>query len=166
MRVGKIALLHLEVIPGAVARNQMIVVEAFTKASASGAQWVVMPELVSCGLQFPQIIGTGWIKPQPDVWMARFCQLVRKVRATVFLSCPEREGDRLYNTVFVIGPRGDLIGKHRKINTKSDSRSWSSPGETAKPIRCDGVKVGLLVCADAFTPGIAATLKRAGTQML
>ncbi|MCP9449888.1 MAG: carbon-nitrogen hydrolase family protein [Nitrospira sp.] len=166
MKVGTIALLHLDIVPGAVARNQAMVVEGVTRAASSGARWIVTPELVFCGLQFPPLIGTDWIKPQPDVWMARFCRLVRTLGVTVFLACPEREGSRLYNSAFVIGPRGDILGKHQKINTKSDSLSWSSPGDRAQPVRCDGITVGLLVCADAFTPGIAGSLKRSGAQLL
>ncbi|CUQ67521.1 carbon-nitrogen hydrolase family protein [Candidatus Nitrospira inopinata] len=166
MKVGTIALLHLDIVPGAVARNQAMVAEAVTRAASSGARWIVTPELVSCGLQFPQLLGTDWIRPQPDVWMTRFCRLVRKLGVTVFFAAPEREGNRLYNSVFVIGPRGDILGKHQKINTKSDSLSWSSPGDRAQPVRCDGITVGLLVCADAFTPGIAGSLKRSGAQLL
>ena len=83
-----------------------------------------------------------------------------------FSLCPERDSGRLYNSVFVINPRGEIIGKHRKINVRSDSLSWSSPGEVVVPLQCDGMKVGLLVCADAFTPGIAGTLKSKGAQIL
>jgi N-carbamoylputrescine amidase len=72
----------------------------------------------------------------------------------------------LYNSVFVINPRGEIIGKHRKINVRSDSLSWSSPGEAVVPLQCDGMKVGFLVCADAFTPDIAGTMKSKGAQIL
>jgi predicted amidohydrolase len=34
------------------------------------------------------------------------------------------------------------------------------------PVVCDGVKTGILVCSDAYTPEIAASLKSKGAQML
>jgi 5-aminopentanamidase len=165
MRVSKVALLHLETVPGAVEPNRYMIVEAITHAASVGAEWIVTPELAVCGLQFPQLIGTDWIQPQPDPWMQQVCTLVRTLKRTVFLGCPEREGRRLYNSVFVIGPTGEIIGKHRKINVASDSLSWSSPGDRAASIDCDGVRVGVLVCADVYTSNIARAMKFDGAQM-
>lgn len=166
MRIGKIALLHLETVPGAIERNRYVIVEAIKHAAATGAGWIVTPELAVCGLQFVQLIGTDWIQPQPDPWVQQVCRLVKKLKRTVFLSCPERDGFRLYNTMFVIDPAGEIVGKHRKINVASDSLSWSSPGDAAVPIECDGIKVGVLVCADVYTKNIARAMKFEGAQML
>lgn len=166
MKTGRVALLHISIVPGAIARNRYVLEETVKYAAASGAQWIITPELAICGLQFARIIGTDWIQPQPDAWMRRFCQLVRALKRTVFFSCPERDSGRLYNSVFAINSRGEIIGKHRKINVRSDSLSWSSPGEVVAPLQCDGMTVGFLVCADAFTPGIADTLKSKGAQIL
>ena len=166
MKTGRVALLHLSVVPGAIERNRSVLEEAVKHAAASGAQWIITPELATCGLQFARTIGTDWIEPQPDPWMKRFCLLVRGLKRTVFIGCPERDSGRLYNSVFAINSGGEIIGRHRKINVKSDSLSWSSPGEVVAPLQCDGLKVGILVCADAFTPGIAGTLKSGGAQIL
>src|SRR5262245_18721586 len=124
MRTGRIALLHLETIPGAVARNRYVIVEAIKQAASGGAAWIVTPELAVCGLQFPLVIGLDWIQPQPDPWMRRLCGLMKDLKRTLFLACPERDGRRLYNSVFVIDSQGEMIGKHRKINVASDSLSW------------------------------------------
>lgn len=165
MSVRKIALLHLETVPGAVERNRYLIVEAIKHAASVGAEWIVTPELAVCGLQFVQLIGTDWIRPQPDPWMQQVCQLVKTLKRTVFLSCPERDGSRLYNSVFVINSYGEIIGKHRKINVASDALSWSSPGDRAAPVECDGVHVGVLVCADVYTSNIARAMKFEGAQM-
>jgi 5-aminopentanamidase len=165
MSTSKVALLHLETVPGAVEQNRYMIVEAIKHAASVGAEWIVTPELAVCGLQFPQLIGTDWIQPQPDSWMQQVCRLVRTLKRTVFLSCPERDGSRLYNTVFLIDSAGEIIGRHRKINVLSDSLSWSSPGDVAVPIECGGIKVGVLVCADVYTPNIARAMKFEGAQM-
>jgi predicted amidohydrolase len=166
MKQGKIALLHIALVPGAVDRNRYVIVEAVKYAAAAGAQWIITPELAVCGLQFAHVIGTEWIQPQPDPWMARFCQMVKGLKRTVFLSCPERDAGGLYNSVFVINPRGEIAGRHRKINVASDSLSWSRPGDAADPVDCDGVGVGLLICSDLYTPDLAASLKAKGAQLL
>ncbi|SLM49720.1 conserved protein of unknown function [Nitrospira japonica] len=162
----KIALLHLLLVPGDIERNRSVTVEAVKLAAKTGAQWIVTPELTVCGLQFPQVVGTEWIQPQPDPWMQRFCQLVKTLRCTVFLAIPEREGRKLYNSVFVIDPDGRIIGRHRKINVKSDSLSWSMPGDRVAAVECDGVKVGLPICSDVYTRHLTDALKTDGAQMI
>ncbi len=166
MRTGRIALLHLEIVPGAVERNRYVIVEAIKQAAFSGADWIITPELAVCGLQFPRVIGLDWIEPQPDPWMQRLCGLMKSLKRTLFVACPERDGRRLYNSVFVIDADGEIIGKYRKINVASDSLSWSSPGEDAVPIECNGVKVGVLVCSDAYTANISRVLRFNGAQVL
>ena len=166
MRTGKIALLHLETIPGAIEQNRYVIVEAIKHAAATGADWIVTPELAVCGLQFAHVVGSDWIQPQPDPWMQQVCKLVKRLKRTVFLSCPERDGTRLYNSVFVIDPTGEIIGKHRKINVVSDSLGWSSPGDIVAPIECNGIKVGILVCSDVYTSNITRALRFEGAQIL
>jgi N-carbamoylputrescine amidase len=162
MKPGKIALLHLAMVPGDIDRNKQVIVEAVKHAAAVGAQWIITPELAISGLQFAQVIGTDWIRPQPDAWMQEFCRLVKSLKRTVFLCCPERELHKLYNSVFVISPDGAIIGKHRKIHVASDSLSWSSPGDSLVPVHCDGISVGMLICSDMYTANIAGTLQAKG----
>ena len=137
-------------------------------AAARGADWVVSPELCTCGLQFPALLGTDWIAPQPDAWMAEFCQFVKALQLTVFLSSPERDGDtgKCYNTMFVIDADGTILGKHRKMNVLADSAHWSSPGESPSPVEWRDMRIGLLVCADAYTDDIAAALQSQGADIL
>ncbi|HBH81517.1 MAG TPA: carbon-nitrogen hydrolase family protein, partial [Nitrospira sp.] len=40
MTRGKIALLHLETVPGAIDRNRYVIVEAIKHAAAIDAQWI------------------------------------------------------------------------------------------------------------------------------
>jgi predicted amidohydrolase len=165
MKPGRIALLHLSIVPGALDRNRSLIVEAVKHAAAAGAQWIITPELAVCGLQFAHVIGTDWIQPQPDPWMKGFCQLVKDLKRTVFLSCPDRDVNGLYNAVFVIDPRGEIVGTHRKIHVASDSLSWSRPGDVVSPILCDGIRVGLLICSDLYTPNHTGTLTSKGAQI-
>jgi omega-amidase len=163
---GRIAFLHIALVPGAIARNRYVIVEGVKHAAAQGAQWIISPELAVCGLQFVQVVGTDWIQPQPDAWMQQFCRLVKGLKRTVFISCPERDARKFYNSAFVINPRGEIVGKHRKINVASDSLSWSAPGGIVAPLQCDGIRVGLPICSDMYTRSIIDALKSKGAQIL
>lgn len=166
----RIALLHLAPVPGHLTQNRRLVETAVTTAAGLGATWIVTPELGVCGYAFADHIGTDWIMPQPDPWMMHMCRLAARLQVTVFLSHPERDpqSDKLHNTVFVIAADGTIAGKHRKINTlRTGSESWSSPGEQLAPVPVHPFSsVGVLVCADACSPGIAGSLNTQGAQVL
>ncbi len=170
LNILRIALLHLAPVPGDLTQNRRLIQRAIMTAAHSGASWIVTPELSICGYTFTDTIGTDWILPQPDRWMTRICRLAARLRVTIFLSHPERDlqSHTLHNTVFVITSDGGIAGRHRKINVlQTGSESWSTPGVQVAPIRVPPFgSVGILICADAFSPGIAKSLAGQGASML
>ena len=165
-----IALLHLAPVSADVNGNRRLIERAITKAADAGAAWIITPELAVCGYTFADRIGTDWIVSPPDPWITTVRRLAARRRVTVFLSHPERDGrsNTLYNTLFVISSDGAITGKHRKINTlRKGSEAWSNPGDRATPIRVPPVsRVGILICADACSPGIPGSLRSQGAQLL
>ncbi|WP_216827539.1 carbon-nitrogen hydrolase family protein [Alkalihalobacterium elongatum] len=164
MKKIKVALLHLLPIAGDLTNNHSLVEKAVSQAAAQNADWIVTPELVVSGLQFDHLIGTDWIKEQPDEWMNHFMGLIKTLNTTVFLGCAERSKDNeLFNSVFVINQVGELVGKQQKL-ARIDR--WSTSGNELEPINLGDVKVGILICADAYTKRIADTLKENGAEMI
>jgi omega-amidase len=166
----RVALLHLAPRPGDLAYNRRLVETAVTTAAGLGATWMLTPELCICGYAFADQIGTDWIVPPPDPWMKDFCQLVARLHVTVFLSHPERDPQTatLHNSVFVIAADGTILGTHQKINTlRGGAEAWSSPGDWVTPIPAEPFRrVGILICADAYSLGIAQSLQAQGAQLL
>ena len=166
----RIALLHLAPIPGDLTRNRRLVETAVTTAARLGATWIITPELIVTGYTFADSIGTEWILPQPDAWMTHMSRLAARLRVTLFLSCPEqdRRSRKLYNSLFAIGADGTIVGTHRKIHTlKVGSEAWSSSGTQGIAVPVPPfTRVGMLICADAFTSEIARTLQAQGAQLL
>jgi len=84
-------------------------------------------------------------------------------------SVPERDTDSnlLYNATFVIDHDGTICGKHRKINTlRVGSEAWSTPGAGSDPIIVGGLSVGVMICADAYSPSMARKLRSNGAKLL
>lgn len=162
-------MLHLAPIPGDLTENRQLIERAITVAVRSGATWIITPELCVCGYTFTDRIGTDWIMPQPDRWITRMCQLAATLGVTIFLSHPERDPQShlLHNTV-VITSDGAIAGTHRKLNTlQTGSESWSTPGNHVAPVSIPPFSdVGILICADAFSPGIAKSLADQGAKIL
>ncbi|MGE3541868.1 MAG: carbon-nitrogen hydrolase family protein [Candidatus Tectimicrobiota bacterium] len=168
MSTLRIAMLHLAPRLGDLAHNRQLVTTAVNTAAAHGAAWILTPELCLCGYQFSRHLGTAWIEPQPDAWMTAFSQHVARLGVTVFLGHIEREAqtEHIYNTVFVIAPDGTLLGKHRKLNIVPVAEAWSSRGAPPRPIHVPPLTVGILICADAYTPEPARLLQAQGAQLL
>jgi predicted amidohydrolase len=157
--------LHLLPIAGDIKKNQSLIEKAVKIAGNKNVDWIITPELAVSGLQFPQKIGTKWIKQQPDEWMTNFFSLAKSINTNVFLGCPEKsENGNLYNSVFVINRHGELIGKQRKITSIIDD--WSTSGDVIEPIDMENIKIGVLICADAYTKNIADTLLAKGAEIL
>ncbi|WP_332696220.1 carbon-nitrogen hydrolase family protein [Halalkalibacter lacteus] len=165
MRRLKIALLHLLSIAGDIKYNQNLIEEAVKLAAGKNVDWIITPELAVSGLQFSQKIGVDWINEQPDEWLRTFSTLVRSINTNVFLGCPEKsDTGELYNTVFVLSRKGELIGTQRKISSITDN--WSNSGTDMVPVDLGGIKVGILICADAFTNKVADTFLSKGAEIL
>jgi 5-aminopentanamidase len=163
-----VAFLHLAPELGELDRNRSLIEYGTRLAADSGADWVLSGELVVPGYRFEPLIGTNWIAEQPDRWMRRLARLSSDVRIASFVSYPEREPvtGKLFNTLFVIGRDGQILGRQWKLDPTPGSEDWSSPGEPVRPIPVDGIKVGLLICADAYRPLPALRLRDAGAQLL
>ena len=164
----KIALLHLAPELGAIARNRRLIERGTRAAAALGADWVISGELVVPGYRFDSLIGTDWIGEQPDAWMRRLAQMSAELGVVSFVSHPERDTGtgELFNSLFVIGRAGEILGRHRKLQPTPGSERWSSAGEPGRPVSVDGIEVGLLICADVYSPQPARRLRDAGAQLL
>ena len=163
-----VAFLHLAPELGALDRNRSLIEYGTRVAADSGAEWVLSGELVVPGYRFEPLIGTNWIAKQPDSWMRRLARLSSDLGVASFVSHPERETltGKLFNSLFVIGRNGQILGRHRKLDPTPGSEDWSSAGEPGRPILVDGIKTGLLVCADAYKALLALGLRDAGAQLL
>jgi 5-aminopentanamidase len=163
-----VAFLHLAPEVAELDRNRSLIEYGTRVAADSGADWVLSGELVVPGYRFEPLIGTNWIAEQPDSWMRRLARLSSDLGVANFVSHPEREpmSGKLFNSLFAIGRNGQLLGRHRKLDPTPGSEDWSSHGEPGHPIPVDGIKLGLLICADAYKPLPALRLRDAGAQLL
>jgi 5-aminopentanamidase len=163
-----VAFLHLAPELGALDRNRTLIEYGTRVAADAGADWVLSGELVVPGYRFEPLIGTTWIAEQPDRWMRRLARLSSGLGVASFISHPEREARtrKLFNSLFVIGRNGQILGRQRKLDPTPASEDWASAGEPGHPIPVDGITVGLLLCADAYKPLPALRLRDAGAQLL
>ncbi len=164
MEDTRISLLHLSLAPGALDANLAMIERGIGVAAQQGANLIITPELSISGYQFTDEIGTSWIGEQPDPWMRRVCELARHHKTGILLGHVERDyAGKLYNSAFLIGPDGAIMGRQRKVNPAAEA--WATRGEVALPLAWNGLSIGILTCSDAYPQRIAAELCERGVQL-
>ncbi len=92
-----------------------------------------------------------------DYYINHFSNLAREKETIIVAgSLPEKDGDKVYNTSFVFGQDGKLLGKHRKVylydvnleHLKTNESDRFNRGDSATVIETPFGKFGLLICYD------------------
>jgi N-carbamoylputrescine amidase len=164
----KIALLHLDVSSGPETVNLMVLCRAICVAAERGAKWIITPETAVQGYYFAQKEIPLHIPIQPDLSLQPIIELAIKYQLTVFLGCAEQDDvtGKYYNSCLVIGPEGQILGRHRKLRAHGGAEAWSTKGEVLEPVCCQGLAVGVLICADSWYVNHAQILKDKGAQVI
>ncbi|MCR4427128.1 MAG: carbon-nitrogen hydrolase family protein [Firmicutes bacterium] len=75
-------------------------------------------------------------------------------------------GPRLYNSVFVWGPQGELVTRCRKHFLWHFDSIWFDPGQEFASFDAPWGKVGLIVCADGRVPEVTRMLATRGCTLI
>lgn len=81
---------------------------------------------------------------------------------------PERDGDKIYNAVQLIGPDGSRLANYRKTHLFGEfENAWFTPGDDpVVQADLDGTRIGLLICYDVEFPENVRAHALAGTELL
>ncbi len=127
---------------------------------------------------FPEMCDTGYamdvIAARAVTWGDQHLQGIkvraRKKRVNVLLGLSERQGDRVYNAVAVIGKNGKLVYKYRKSHLVTiapiHEERTISPGNELGYFELDGLPCGVMTCYELRFPEIARALTLRGIQLL
>ncbi|HBR99376.1 MAG TPA: carbon-nitrogen hydrolase family protein [Gammaproteobacteria bacterium] len=164
-----IGLLHFAPEAKNLQANTQAIAAAMAVAKAHGVHWLLTPELAITGYHFHNALGTDWIPAGPDTFVQRIQEQARNLEIGVLLSHLERplsEESAIFNTLFVIDATGEIIARHRKINTIPRSEAWSTKGDSPTLVSLSGYQAGLLICADAWPFEHANRLKEQGAELI
>ena len=167
----KVALLHVDVSGGPASRNLDILANGIQLAAQAGAKWIVTPETAVQGYFFAceRDIKPISVAVQPSPAVRPIQQLAAMRQTTVFLCCAEQDevSGKYYNSCLVIGPDGQVLGRHRKKQAHSGvSEGWASKGEHLEPIQCGDITAGVLICADTWYEENAIAMADKGAEVI
>jgi NAD+ synthase len=165
----KVALAQLNPKVGDVAGNLEKVRAARAEAKGQGADLVLTTELVLAGY-FPEDLV---LKPS---FVKRCHEAVEALRADtadggpgVFVATPWHEDGKLYNAIVALH-KGEIIGKRFKVDLPNygvfDDKRVFSPGPMPGPLVFNGVRVGVPICEDVWTPDVVECVAETGGEIL
>ena len=108
-------------------------------------------------------------EPLDGPYVRQACSLSKKLGVYLVLGFLERREERLYNTVILIDPAGDIVGRYAKTHFAQGytvNPTCYRPGEQYPVFDTEFGKVGMLICYDRQLPEPARILALKGAQML
>ncbi|MFD0669536.1 NAD+ synthase [Ramlibacter sp. MAHUQ-53] len=173
-----ICIAQLNVVVGDMAGNARKIIDAAREAYARGARLVVTPELSLCGYPAEDLLlRPAFIAACDDALDAVARELAGLKGLHVVVGHP-KGGDvrsrsvqvqRRLNAASVVC-EGRVVASYAKRELPNyqvfDERRYFAPGEGSCVFEVEGVRVGLLVCEDAWFEAPARDARDAGAQVL
>ncbi|MCL6478669.1 MAG: carbon-nitrogen hydrolase family protein [Peptococcaceae bacterium] len=145
------------------------------RAAAAGARLVVLPEMFNCPYvadMFPVYAETC---PDGETFRMLAGAAGEEKIYLVGGSVPERAGDRVFNSSFVFGPKGELLGRHRKIHlfdvdlpggVRVKESSTLGAGNDITVIDTAMGRIGVAICYDIRFPELIRLMVLAGARVV
>lgn len=149
-------------------------VEWVKRCAQDGARLIMLPEMFCCpydSTAFPK-----FAEPEGGpVWQA-LAGAARQMQ--IYLiggSMPEVDAGQIYNTGYIFNPRGEQIGKHRKmhlfdIDVTGGQRFRESdtlaPGSQVTVVETEYGRLGIAICYDVRFPELARLMTVQGARIL
>lgn len=141
-------------------------VQAIRKAADQGCRVVVLPECLDLGWTDPSARELAQLIPGPHVDL--LATAARSAKMFVAAGLVERAGSRLFNAAVLLGPTGELLLHHRKINELDIAHDLYSIGDRLGVVETELGTFGLAICADNFPTSLSIghVLARMGAQVI
>jgi predicted amidohydrolase len=150
----RVACVQMNPVIGETQRNVARTLDFIAEAAAQGAQLIVLPELCNTGYVFEtreeafalaETIPAG---PTAQRWI----EAAAKHRVILVAGIAERQGDVLYNSAAIVGPKG-YIGTYRKNHLWGAENLFFEPGNLGMPVFHVGTgRIACAICYDIWFP--------------
>ncbi len=150
------------------AANVSKITDFVEKAAARNCQAIVFPEMADTGYEATVIrrFASSWT----DGPVKSIRGAARKHRVFVVCGLSELDAGRLYNTIAIVDPDGELLGKYRKTHLAAfsplDEDRTFAPGNSLETFQIGDMKWGAMVCYDLRFPEVARSLALKGAEVV
>jgi NAD+ synthase (glutamine-hydrolysing) len=164
----RIAIAQMNPVVGDVEANVNHMLELCRRAhDALRADLVVFPELALCGYPPEDLLFHRGFRRDVNEALDRLARSLDGM--SVLVGYPEYEGEHIHNSAILLRPDAPPV-ICRKQNLPNygvfDEKRYFEPGTETCVVEMKGVRLGLAICEDLWTPEIAARAAEAGAELL
>jgi omega-amidase len=130
-----------------------------------GAQLVLLPEMCSTGFVHSRL--STLARTTPEV-IEELTALAKVKKLVMIGSFPEKKGDRIFNTAYVIDRDGSVLNGYRKVHLFSptgEHRVFQGGGKAVVSQTSLG-PIGLMICYDLRFPELCRALCLKGARLI
>lgn len=154
----KVAMAQIFCLDGDRSGNFVRIENAIVQAKEQGAEIITFPETSILGWVNPDAHVRAYPIPGGD--SERLCALARKYQVFICIGLAEKDGDKLYDSALLIDNTGNILLKHRKINTLDELMTPPyTKGDQVQAVDTRFGRIGLLICADSFLEDVLLKMK-------
>ncbi len=164
----KIALAQDDFLVGHITGNRNRILALIEQArDRDGADLLVLPELALTGYPPEDLVLRPGFMRRTEEALAEIAAAVHGI--DVIVGHPRAEDEKRYNSVSWLRD-GKVIGVYDKWDLPNyavfDERRYFVPGHRPLVIEVAGVRVGIIICEDTWTPEAARAAADAGAQII
>ncbi len=97
-----------------------------------------------------------------DFWKG----IAKKTGSNILAGRLERKDGKIYNKATVFTPEGEIIADYAKIHLYNQERETIEPGDELSIFELNGMKIGIMICADFGFPELSRKYATAGVDVL
>ncbi len=164
-----ITLAQLNPVVGAVSGNIDKVRDARRQAAEAGADLIVCSELVVSGYPPEDLVMKPFFLDKVAAAVNEFAAETSDGGPAVLLTAPWRDGERTFNAVLLLdgGAVAAVRYKHDLPNYGVfDEMRVFDAGPMPGPMDFRGVRIGVPICEDIWTPDVPECLEESGAEIL
>jgi NAD+ synthase (glutamine-hydrolysing) len=162
----KVALAQIDLIVGDVAGNTAKTLDHAQRArDADAADIVVFPELSVCGYPPEDLLFHAGLRHDVEAAVATVLDEVSGI--AVLLGFPEYDDQHIYNACAVLLD-GKVVAHYRKQLLPNyavfDEERYFTAGSKSAVFKLNGIRIGLNICEDVWSPGPMGASRVAGAE--
>ena len=166
--VLKVALAQVDLVVGDVAGNTTRIIEHARQArDRERADIVVFPELSICGYPPEDLLFHAGLRHDVEAAVSRIRDEVFGI--AVLIGFPEYKDGHIYNACAVLQD-GHVLAHYRKHMLPNysvfDEERYFTAGRDAAVFVLNGIRIGLTICEDVWSPGPIAAARAAGAECI
>lgn len=171
----RVAAVQLGAYKGDYTKQMAMIEKLVRQAGQTGADIICLPELMATPY-FARSHDPKWREWAEPLLIGptykRIRALAIELQCAIIGTCYEQANSTLFNSAFIVGADGELIGQYRKTHIPMIEAALAfetiffDQGEELPVFEVMGSKVGILICYDRSFPEAWRTLALKGAQVI